>query len=69
MRYLDLLFYLLVFFLSFSMSFSHVFSFLFQCRFPFFPQEYYDKSAKAGNKKTNESAMVKGLGLGMRPEK
>ena len=34
-----------------------------------FSQKYYDKSKAAGNKKTNEAAIVKGAGLGMRPEK
>jgi len=34
-----------------------------------FSQEYYDKSKAAGNKKTNEAAVLKGKGLGMRPEK
>ena len=34
-----------------------------------FSQEYYDKSKKRGDKKTNEAAIVKGKGLGMRPEK
>ena len=34
-----------------------------------FSQEYYDKSKKRGDKKTNEAAVLKGKGLGMRPEK
>ena len=34
-----------------------------------FSQAYYDKSKAAGNKKTNEAAVMKGKGLGMRPEK
>jgi photosystem II PsbM protein len=34
-----------------------------------FSQEYYDKSKSAGNKKTNEAAVLKGKGLGMRPSK
>jgi len=34
-----------------------------------FSQEYYDKSKAQGNKKTNEAAVLKGKGLGMRPEK
>jgi photosystem II PsbM protein len=34
-----------------------------------FSQEYYDKSKAAGNKKTNEAAVLKGKGIGMRPEK
>ena len=34
-----------------------------------FSQKYYDESKKRGDKKTNEAAIVKGKGLGMRPEK
>ena len=34
-----------------------------------FSQAYYDKSKSQGNKKTNEAAVFKGKGLGMRPEK
>jgi len=34
-----------------------------------FSQSYYDKSKAAGNKKTNEAAVLKGKGLGMRPSK
>lgn len=34
-----------------------------------FSQKYYDESKKAGNKKTNEAAVLKGKGLGMRPSK
>jgi len=34
-----------------------------------FSQKYYDDSKKAGNKKTNEAAVLKGKGLGMRPSK
>jgi len=34
-----------------------------------FSQEYYDKSKARGDKKTNEAAILKGAGLGMRPEK
>tara|TARA_B100000003_G_scaffold41454_1_gene35406 strand:+ start:674 stop:886 length:213 start_codon:yes stop_codon:yes gene_type:complete len=34
-----------------------------------FSQKYYDESKKAGNKKTNEAARLKGAGLGMRPSK
>lgn len=34
-----------------------------------FSQAYYDKSKAAGNKKTNEAAILRGKGLGMRPEK
>jgi len=34
-----------------------------------FSQDYYDKSKAAGNKKTNEAAVLKGKGLGMRPNK
>jgi len=34
-----------------------------------FSQEYYDKSKSRGDKKTNEAAIMKGKGLGMRPEK
>ena len=34
-----------------------------------FSQEYYDKSKARGDKKTNESAIFKGKGIGMRPEK
>jgi photosystem II reaction center protein PsbM len=33
-----------------------------------FSQQYYDKSAKRGDKKTNEAAILKGKGLGMRPD-
>ena len=32
-------------------------------------QKYYDESKKAGNKKTNEAARLKGAGIGMRPSK
>ena len=34
-----------------------------------FSQKYYDESKKRGDKKTNEAAVLKGKGLGMRPEK
>lgn len=34
-----------------------------------FSQEYYDKSKARGDKKTNEAAVLKGKGLGMRPTK
>ena len=34
-----------------------------------FSQKYYDESKKAGNKKTNEAARLKGAGIGMRPSK
>ena len=34
-----------------------------------FSQKYYDESKKAGNKKTNEAARLKGAGMGMRPSK
>ena len=33
-----------------------------------FSQEYYDKSKKRGDKKTNEAAILKGKGIGMRPD-
>ena len=33
-----------------------------------FSQKYYDESKKAGNKKTNEAAILKGKGVGMRPD-
>ena len=32
-----------------------------------FSQKYYDESKKRGDKKTNEAAVLKGKGLGMRP--
>jgi photosystem II PsbM protein len=34
-----------------------------------FSQKYYDESKKRGDKKTNEAAVLKGKGLGMRPSK
>ena len=34
-----------------------------------FSQKYYDESKKRGDKKSNEAAVLKGKGLGMRPEK
>ena len=33
-----------------------------------FSQDYYDKSKKRGDKKTNEAAILKGKGIGMRPD-
>jgi photosystem II PsbM protein len=34
-----------------------------------FSQSYYDESKKMGKKLTNEAAVMKGKGLGMRPQK
>ena len=33
-----------------------------------FSQQYYDQSKKRGDKKTNEAAILKGKGVGMRPD-
>ena len=33
-----------------------------------FSQKYYDESKARGDKKTNEAAIMKGKGLGMRPD-
>ena len=33
-----------------------------------FSQKYYDESKKRGDKKTNEAAILKGKGIGMRPD-
>jgi len=33
-----------------------------------FSQKYYDESKKRGDKKTNEAAILKGKGVGMRPD-
>ena len=33
-----------------------------------FSQKYYDESKKRGDKKTNEAAILRGKGIGMRPD-